>query len=93
MPLECRSIDGRSCRAGDAGCLLISDVVHQAFVAVDETGTEAAAATAVLVATESAPPERVDVAVDRPFLFLIRGRETAAILFLGRLVRSAPRAP
>lgn len=86
-------MDGRSCRAGDDACLRIADVVHKAFVSVDEAGTEVAAATAVMMATESAPPERVDVTIDRPFLFLIRDRATEAILFLGRLVQPETGAP
>jgi len=66
--------------------LFISDVVHKAFVAVDEAGTEAAAATAVIM-PESAPPEpTVEVTIDRPFIFLIRDIETGAILFIGRVM-------
>jgi serpin B len=63
--------------------LFISDVIHKAFVAVDEDGTEAAAATAVIAATESAqePPE---VRIDRPFIFLIRDIESGTLLFVGR---------
>ena len=67
--------------------LFISDVVHKAFVAVDEAGTEAAAATAVIVGTTSMPEEpRVEVTLDRPFIFLIRDIETGAILFVGRVL-------
>ncbi len=66
--------------------LFIDAIVHQAFIEVDEEGTEAAAATAVIVATESAPMEIVDITIDRPFLFGIRDRETGAILFWGRIV-------
>jgi serpin B len=67
--------------------LFISDVVHKAFVAVDEAGTEAAAATAVIVGTTSAPVEPlVEVTIDRPFIFLIRDIETGAILFVGRVL-------
>ena len=77
-------MDGNSCFAGDIPCLFISDVIHQAFVTVDEQGTEAAAATAVLVArVVSEPPE---VAIDRPFIFLVRDSDTGAILFLGRVL-------
>jgi serpin B len=66
--------------------LFISLVVHKAFVTVDEEGTEAAAATAVMMALTAAPPrETIEFRADRPFLFLIRHRDTAAILFLGRL--------
>jgi len=67
--------------------LFISDVVHKAFVAVDEAGTEAAAATAVIVGTTSAPGEPlVEVTLDRPFIFLIRDIDTGAILFVGRVL-------
>ena len=67
--------------------LLISDVIHKAFVAVDEEGTEAAAATAVIVGLTSAPIEPpVEVTIDRPFIFLIRDIDTGAILFVGRVL-------
>lgn len=65
--------------------LYITGVYHQAFVAVDETGTEAAAATAVIAGTTSAP-EPATLTVDRPFIVLIRDRPTGAILFLGRVL-------
>lgn len=63
--------------------LYITDVVHQAFVAVNEYGTEAAAATAVIMG-ETSVPKHVDV--NKPFIFLIRDIETDAILFIGRVV-------
>jgi serpin B len=63
--------------------LFIRDVVHKAFVAVDEAGTEAAAATAVVMEEESEP---YSIRIDRPFIFLIRDRETGSILFLGRVM-------
>ena len=66
--------------------LFISDVYHKAFVAVDEEGTEAAAATAVVMELTAAPAQPVTVTVDRPFVFLIRDIETDAILFLGHVV-------
>jgi serpin B len=66
--------------------LLIQEVVHEAFISVDEAGTEAAAATAVVVGIVSAPAVTVDLTVDRPFLFLIRDDETGAILFVGRVL-------
>ncbi len=66
--------------------LYISAVVHKAFVDVDETGTEAAAATAVAMTTSAMPGEPPEVAVDHPFLFLIRDQVTGAILFIGRVV-------
>ena len=63
--------------------LFIDEVVHKAFVSVDEAGTEAAAATAVVMGIASLPPS---VTIDRPFVFLIRDIETGAILFVGRVV-------
>lgn len=69
---------------GRPGDLYISKVVHQAVVRVDEEGTRAAAATAVLGTAGAAAPERF--ALDRPFLFFIRDKATGAILFLGRFM-------
>ena len=66
--------------------LYISDVVHKAFVSLDEAGTEAAAATAVIVAETSMPMDPVSVDVDCPFIFMIRDIETGAILFVGRIM-------
>ena len=66
--------------------LLISDVVHKAFVAVDEAGTEAAAATAVIMELTAVPEPPVEVTIDHPFIFLIRDIETDAILFVGRVL-------
>ena len=62
---------------------------HKAFVAVDEAGTEAAAATAVIVGLTALPDEPVDVTLDRPFIFLIRDIETGTILFVGRILNPA----
>jgi serpin B len=69
--------------------LYISDVIHKAFVAVDEKGTEAAAATAVIMDTTSAPMFDVTLSIDRPFIFLIRDVPTGQILFLGRVLNPA----
>ena len=80
-------MDGLSCAARDKGCLYIGAVVHKAFVSVDESGTEAAAATAVLMQTESAKPIPVEVKVDRPFIFVIRDHATGTNLFVGRVVK------
>jgi serpin B len=65
--------------------LHIGAVLHQTFVAVDERGTEAAAATAVVMQDESAPAVRVEVVVDRPFLFVIHDVEHLTPLFVGRV--------
>ncbi|QDG49531.1 serpin family protein [Persicimonas caeni] len=66
--------------------LAITDVVHKAFVAVDEEGTEAAAATAVVVGETSVPPTPVEFRADKPFIFMIRDNQTGSILFMGRIV-------
>lgn len=68
--------------------LYISKVVHKAFVDVNEEGTEAAAATAVVVTFGMAAPRPNPIPVfraDHPFLFLIRDNRTGSILFLGRM--------
>ena len=65
--------------------LVIKDVVHKAYVAVDENGTEAAAATGVVVGVTSAPGDTVEVTIDHPFIFFIRDIQTGAILFVGRV--------
>jgi len=64
--------------------LFISHVMHQAFISVDEKGTEAAAATAVVMSLTSAG-ESVPVTVDRPFLFFIQHDPTGEILFMGQV--------
>lgn len=69
--------------------LYISAVVHKAFVAVDEEGTEAAAATGVIVGVTSAPLFEVTLTIDRPFIFLIRDLQTGQILFIGRVLNPA----
>ena len=78
-------MDGTSCFAGDDECLLVADVVHQAFLSVDEAGTEAAAATAATVGITRAAAEPVTLTIDRPFIFLVRDRATDAVLFVGRV--------
>ena len=67
--------------------LHIGEVIHKSFVAVDEAGTEAAAATAVVMRLTAMPAEPVVVNVDRPFVFLIRDLETGVVLFMGRVVQ------
>nr|XP_026693180.1 serpin B6-like [Ciona intestinalis] len=64
--------------------LVISKVVHKAFIEVNEEGSEAAAATAVVMMLRSMPAPPVMVNCDHPFLFLIRHNQTKTILFLGR---------
>ena len=64
--------------------LFISQVVHQANISVDEKGTEAAAATAVVMKA-TAMPQFKKLVVDKPFIFAVRDTKTGAILFLGRI--------
>ena len=70
--------------------LYIARVLHQAFVAVDEKGTEAAAATAVIMAPTSAMLPDKQLTIDRPFIFVIRslgpGADSGQILFIGRVL-------
>jgi serpin B len=63
--------------------LQVADVIHQADIAVDEKGTTAAAATAVIVKTAAI---EVPLVIDRPFLFFIVHQPTGALLFAGRVV-------
>ncbi len=65
--------------------IFIQGVFHKAFIAVDEKGTEAAAATAA-VAGEGIPEKTLTVTVDHPFLFAIQHRASGACLFLGHVV-------
>lgn len=69
--------------------LLIDEVIHKAFIAVDQYGTEAAAATAVLMIRATSaridPEEPLEIRADRPFAFAIQHRDSGACLFLGRV--------
>jgi serpin B len=67
--------------------LFVQKAKQKAFVAVDEKGTEAAAATGIVVGAVKAPPPARPFVVDRPFLFVIRDRPTGAVLFSGRVMR------
>jgi serpin B len=68
--------------------LYVQDVVHQGFIKVDEEGTEAAAATAIVVGATSLPPSATLI-LDRPFLFLIQQESTGEILFAGVVANPA----
>jgi len=67
--------------------LYVGDVIHDSFVSVDEKGTEAAAATAVLLAGGGIPTNTVKLTLDRPFVFGIRDIATGAFVFLGRVAQ------
>ncbi len=66
--------------------LFISKVLHKAFVKVDESGTEAAAATAVVMRLTAIPGEPVAMNINRPFMFFILDRKTGSIVFMGRVM-------
>jgi len=67
--------------------LFIDHVAHKAYVSVDEAGTEAAAATAVVVPELAMPShDLIHITIDHPFIFLIRDIETGTILFMGRVM-------
>ena len=70
--------------------LAISDVFHRTFIALDEKGTDAAAATAVAMVRTTAmrpmtPQKPIEVKVDRPFIYAIQHVPSGACLFLGRI--------
>jgi serpin B len=72
----------------DVDDLHITDVLQKATITVDEEGTEAAAATAVIVGVESMPiGEPISLVIDRPFIFLIQHVPTGSILFMGRVLQ------
>jgi len=68
--------------------LYISEIFHKAFLALDEDGTEAAAATAVVMGIRgiSHPTTPIEIMVDRPFVFAIQHCLSGACLFLGQVV-------
>lgn len=73
--------------SAEAEGICITGAFHKAFIAVDENGTEAAAATGIAAGLASAaPPQEVfDFRADHPFIYLIRDNRTGAILFMGRV--------
>jgi serpin B len=80
-------LEGNLTGMADDPRLVLDVVAHQTFVAMDEEGTEAAAATVATGYPTSAPAEPpVPVVLDRPFLFRIFDVQTGATLFLGRVV-------
>ncbi len=70
----------------DQQALYIGNVIHKAFVAVDEEGTEAAAATAVTMEGVTAMMPNNLLVIDRPFIYFIRDVESGQILFIGRVL-------
>jgi serpin B len=83
------AFDGRANFAGIDGNplgLYIGDVLHKAFIDVKEEGTEAAAATAVVMPKGAAPAPGPVFLANHPFLFLIQENKTGSILFIGRVI-------
>ena len=72
---------------GIEGNLFISAALHKAFIEVNEEGSEAAAATAIVMKMRGAPHRLPAFRADHPFLFFIRENQTGSILFLGRLLK------
>ncbi|MGD1076543.1 MAG: serpin family protein [Thermodesulfovibrionales bacterium] len=64
--------------------LFVGGVFHQAFISVDEEGTEATAATAITTVASGMPSFNLTLTIDHPFIFLIRDRQTGLILFMGK---------
>ena len=73
--------------------LYVADALHQTFVAVDEQGTEAAAATAVVMGMTSGMADPESVVLDRPFLFVIHDTDHGTPLFVGRVTTQLTRPP
>lgn len=70
------------------GDLVVSDAFHEAFIKLDEEGTEAAAATAIIIKETAVDPNAqkpIEFKADHPFMFFIRDQDTGSILFMGRL--------
>ncbi len=91
MKADFSGMDGIPAESDDS--LYISAVVHKAFVEVNEEGSEAAAATAVVMDPKnghSTPPPPNVFRADHPFLFLIRDRKSGSILFIGRVMNPEP---
>eukprot|EP00923_Selenidium_pygospionis_P055677 GHVN01096966.1.p1 GENE.GHVN01096966.1~~GHVN01096966.1.p1 ORF type:complete len:100 (+),score=10.47 GHVN01096966.1:355-654(+) len=71
----------------ESGGLVVSAAVHKAYVDVSEVGTEAAAATSIVIKTRSGP---LQITFDEPFMFFIRHIPTKTTLFIGRYVTPPP---
>lgn len=66
--------------------IFISDAIHQAYIDVNEQGTEAAAATAIAMEMTSMPGESYEIKLDHPFIYVIYDQETGTIVFMGRVL-------
>lgn len=66
--------------------LMVDDIIHKTFIEVDEKGTEASAATAVIIREKSAP-RAINVNINRPFLFIIQENEKKTVMFVGKIIK------
>lgn len=66
--------------------LHVSGVAHQTYLRIDERGTEAAAGTGLTVSVTSLPPPPVDIRVDRPYLLVLRDRDSGVALLIARII-------
>lgn len=81
-------LSGISGASSSSSPLYVTDVMQDAIMEVDEQGTIAAAATAVIVEGEGeGEPDFTEVVIDRPFIMMIRQKDTGALLFVGRVMR------
>ena len=73
----------------DEESIRIDKIIHQTFINIDESGTEAAAATAVVMKRETStnPNDKIDFKATRPIIFLIKENSTTSILFMGHLMK------
>ncbi len=69
--------------------VFVGHVLHKAVIKVHENGTEAAAATAVMIYLTAVPAADVNIVIDKPFLYMLWDRDSGAILFIGQLVNPA----
>ncbi len=87
---DAKNADFRPMIEGARDEVYLSDVVHEAFINVDEAGTEAAAATAAVMTRKGMPqPPQAKFVADRPFTFVIVDKPTGEILFIARVLRPA----
>ncbi len=88
IAFEPRANFSKMLQPGQSG-LYIGDVLHKAFVSINEEGTEAAASTAVIMlkATSLAPEETFTFTADHPYFFVIQDNDTGTILFMGSITR------
>merc|ERR1719411_2506613 len=91
LGMEDAFIDSKADFSGMDGTrnLFLGDVVHKAFIEVNEEGSEAAAATAAIMMMRSMPIS-FPVRVDHPFIFMIRDNRSGSILFMGKVEEPSP---